>query len=187
MGSCYNDKIKNYCKWVVSVVSVILFILGGLTLLLGALAMGMVENKTKFMPEFKIDESGLGLGILLLGGIVLITSILGCCLAKNTNMCFAIPFMILTLLFGIVMVIIGLIAINVSGPVVDKLKIEVCTSDQAKSLNGEYKNAVSKYVCSNICPCPEGDDQENKLMWEGYGNEILGPFNRAKNFNSMDK
>jgi hypothetical protein len=47
---------------------------------------------------------------MTLGIFILIVSLLGCATAKFKNPCFAIPFGLITFIFGLVLLIVGFIA-----------------------------------------------------------------------------
>ena len=187
MGSCYNDNIKRMCVKVVGAISILLCIVGLITVILGSVAMGLVQKPNNFIPAFQFDQSGLGLGIMALGALTIVTAIIGCGVIKFKTPWCGIPFVILTFLFALILIIVAFIALAVSGPIVKTLKAQVCASGQAGKLQTNYNSAISKYVCSQTCPCPEGDGQEYKTLWESYGNGFFTAFNRQKNFNTMSK
>ena len=119
MCKCYSNKTKNMCQKVVGGISLLLGVLGLVTLAFGAMSSGGTPDAFKSMaakmPKGSIPSSGGG-PILGLGVVIMVTSVLGCATAKFKNPCFAIPFGILTLIFGLILLIIGFLAMAISSP-----------------------------------------------------------------------
>ena len=181
---CYSNKTKACCAKYVGCVSVVLFLLGLLVAIFGYLQMGINTPKVAFIKNLNIDQSGLGMGVLILGILILFTACCGCATCKWKKVCFTIPFGIFTAIFGLVLLIIGFLIVASVGPITDDIMTKVCAGVDGTSLSDEYNTAVSKFVCSQVCPCPIGDGTD-KTMWESYGNGFFKPFGRMKNFNSM--
>jgi hypothetical protein len=182
--ACYSNKSKSCCAKYVGLVSVVLFLFGLILAFFGFLQMGISTPKVAFIQNMDIDQSGLGTVVLLIGVMILFTACCGCASCKFKKVFFAIPFGIFTAVFGLVLLIVGFLIVGATGPLADEILIEVCSSTESVSLADEYNTAVSKWVCSSVCPCPIGDGAD-QIMWESYGNEFFAPFGRAKNFNSM--
>jgi len=56
------------------------------------------------------------------------------------------------------MIVLGLIALtagNVMTP--EKFKEPICASEKAKELESTYRNAIGKVMCSDVCPCANGN------------------------------
>ena len=96
----------------------------------------------------------VGLGIL-----VLATSILGCATAKMKKACFAIPFGILTFIFGLILLIIGFMGMAIGTPAVkDVLMKAGCNNDPSNPMikfDNQFNEMVVKPMCSGLCPCPQ--------------------------------
>lgn len=39
---------------------------------------------------------------------------------------------------------------------------------------------MQNYVCSELCPCPVGAENANKLLWESYDDAIFTEWKRTK-------
>lgn len=120
---CYSDRCKSISVKIVAVVSVIITILGLITAVLGAMQMGVVnlDKPVSWAGLPAIDQSGFGLGIMVVGAFAFLTGLLGCCTCKCKKACFTIPFVILSLILGLVLLIVGLLLIGVASTFVDKL------------------------------------------------------------------
>jgi len=64
--------------------------------------------------------SAVSTGTLILGLLILLTGVLGCLTAKFKNPCFAIPFGLLTSIFGLILLIVGFLIIAATSPPVLK-------------------------------------------------------------------
>ena len=111
--ACYSNKYKACCRPVVMGVSVIMFLMGLITAVFGGMSAGAIPggDKLSFIP----DMSKLALGIIILGVVCILIGINGCCLAKYKNPCWAIPFIILTGLIGLICLILGFVMVGGSG------------------------------------------------------------------------
>jgi hypothetical protein len=69
--------------------------------------------------DFDINQSSLGLGLLGLGIVAILIGVIGCCLGKNKNVVFALPFIILTAIFGLITLIVGFIMLGGDGVVME--------------------------------------------------------------------
>ena len=143
------------CQKVVGGISLLLGLLGIVTLAFGAMSSGgMPPAMTKLMGDKKIGGGGGG-PMLALGALVFLTSILGCATAKFKNPCFAMPFGLLTFIFGLALFIIGALAMVIASPEAGKVVLnEVCKSNSpAVQFDTQYNSMVVKPLCSEVCPC----------------------------------
>lgn len=117
------------------------------------------------------------MGTLAMGAIVLLTSVLGCATGKFKKPCFALPFIILTAIMGLILLIVGAVALS-SGEVFQKVKDEACAQDS--TIQNQYKNTVDRYVCSQECPCPAGENDQIKKLWRSLPQSVLRDNGRKK-------
>jgi len=123
----------------------------------------------------------LGLGILILGSIIVLISLLGCATGKWKKPYFAVPFIILTLIIGIAILVIGIV-ITFASTIISDLSSEACNNYSEQI---DYNSVVSKYVCSKTCPCPTGEDDFNKNLWSSYDYSMFNKYFRSKDEASM--
>lgn len=112
---CYSDKCKAVCAKVIMVVSIILVILGIVTAIFGAMQDKSVQDKLNLGPDFSlpsINNQMLSLGVTILGVIAIVVGILGLLVARFKNCCVTVPFMLLSLIIGLVLLIFGIFVIG---------------------------------------------------------------------------
>jgi tetrahydromethanopterin S-methyltransferase subunit C len=66
-----------------------------------------------------VDTSGFGTGVLIVGAVAFLVGILGCLTCKCKKVCFTLPFIILTLIIGLVLLILGLLLLGAASTLVD--------------------------------------------------------------------
>lgn len=169
--ACYSDRTKKCCSVTIIIVSFILFILGVVILLIGGVALKFLAipediDFEKFMPGVKIDNNTISVAILAVGGAVMSLSILGCLVVKCKNPFFATPFILLTFVLGSALVLTGTMIFMAKTSIPTTLKEAVC--EKGSFANLDFDEAVTKYVCSEICPCPEGPSGDWKTLWNSY-------------------
>jgi len=140
--------------------------------------------KVPFINNADISPSGLGTVVVALGVVILLISCCGCATCKFKKVFFSIPFGICTGVIGFILLIIGFIVLGGVGPLTDTIKNDVCGGAEAVKLATDYTSSISRYVCSEKCPCPIGDGSD-KIMWEAYGDDFFFQFERRKNFESL--
>jgi len=71
---------------------------------------------------------------LIIGILVLLTALNGCCLCKSKNKtCFALPFGFITFVVGIAMIVLGVLALSAGSVLTpEKFREPICASEQAK-------------------------------------------------------
>jgi hypothetical protein len=123
---CYSEKTKNCCAKFVFSVSLLVFVEGVLSIIFGAI---QLTKKTGDFTGFLsyINQGGIGLGILITGAVAISIALCGCATCKWRKPWLAIPYIILALVLGIVMIIIGIVALAITGgPIYDRMMLEVC-------------------------------------------------------------
>jgi ABC-type transport system involved in multi-copper enzyme maturation permease subunit len=182
--ACYSDKVKSIAAKVVGAISVVVVIAGIICIILGAIQMGSVQKPDNWsgMPAF--DQSGLGIGILVLGAIALLTGLCGFATCKCKKPCFTIPFILLTLVIGVIVLIIGLLILGAAKGLVDDAQAKLCdavsVSEGGKEVSYKYNQAVQNFVCSQTCPCPTGANGEIEKMWTTMDEATFNEWNRTK-------
>jgi hypothetical protein len=112
---CYSNKTKANCAKVVGVISTIMFILGVLVAVFGAMQMGAIPTPKKDGKDFTKglpDLKSYGLGIVALGVLSVLVGILGCCTAKSKKCLCAGTFIILAMIMGLVCLIFSFVALG---------------------------------------------------------------------------
>jgi len=164
--ACIGDKTKHMCAKCVLIISVILFVMGLLTVIFGAIISGnenlnaLTESEYLKNMDVEIPASGFSMAIIVGGLFVVLTAVLGCATAKIKNCLITIPFMVLAGILGLMMLIIGLLFLIVATDTED-LVSQVCTTpiaqqngqDLATIASTQYDNAVGQLMCSTVCPC----------------------------------
>lgn len=115
--------------------------------------------------------------MLILGAVAILVGLLGCATCKCKKPCFTIPFIILTLVAGLVLLILGLVLLGAANQLVDKAQDGVCKISENSNANiaENYNKAVEVYVCSEICPC----DEKNKELWSKIDEKVYNDHKRS--------
>lgn len=144
--------------------------------------MGVVSKPNKWTGVEAFNESGFGTGVLILGAIAILVGLLGCATCKCKKACFTIPFVILTLIIGLVLLIIGVVLMGAAGDFIDKAQKRICevTASSNNALAENYNNAVEIFVCSKACPCPQGEGGATKTLWSNVPVETYTAHKRVK-------
>lgn len=184
--ACYSNKTKAYSAKFVAVVSILITILGIITAALGSIQMGVVQRKNEWANIEALDVSGFGTGVLILGAFCVILGLLGCATFKCKKPFFAIPFIILSMIVGLILLILGVIIMGFAGELVDTVQNKICQvgDNQYQNLANKYNDAIQKYVCSEMCPCPLGEDGANQKLWERYDENTFNEWGRTKKSNN---
>ena len=129
----YANKTKNNCSKIVGAISFLMGLFGILTLAFAAMMSSgkMPEAITKVMPE-NMDGGNMDFtAVIAVGALILLTSFLGCATARMKTPCFAIPFGLMTLVFGLILFIAGLIMMTISGGdrINEMMQKTVCKND----------------------------------------------------------
>ena len=161
--ACYSNGCKSMCAKLVVLFSVIFGILGIVTAAFGAMQSGAVPAPTSYI-SFDASNAGVGRGVLILGIVVIITSLLGCATAKFKKPWFAILFIILTLGLGLALLIVGVLS-AFGGAVYDVAAATACKADTTYEA---YKELVDQRLCREDCKCNE----EYRSLWDGQQQEI---------------
>ena len=97
--------------------------------------MGVVQKPNDWAGIKAIDQSGFGTGVLALGALVILTGVTGILTAKCKKFYFTCPFVTCTLVFGLVILIVGVIIVGVAGDLIDVIQKEVCKATSASNEN----------------------------------------------------
>lgn len=111
---CYSNGYKACCTKVVLFVSTLLFLFGLLTCVFGGMSMGAIPGGDKLAGKIP-DMSSFGLGIIIVGLVIILTGILGCCTGKTKKCLPALLFIIFSGLLGLICLILGFIMVGGSG------------------------------------------------------------------------
>lgn len=97
--------------------------------------------------------------VIAFGVLLLVVSCLGCATAKFKNPCFAIPFGLTNLIFGLILLILAFVGMG-SAALTDVFFNQMCPynklTNPRETLSGfdlEYNNNIDKQMCSEACPC----------------------------------
>ena len=157
---CYSGKIKALAAKVVLGISVVLGLLGLISAVLGAMNNDFVMAKTNLggYELQAINTASLSTAIIALGIFAMITGCLGCFASKKKNPLYTIPFMVLTLVVGLALVIVGFLVFGFGQDIAEKGTIAACAKiNKAQNpLPQQYDKFVSKILCSEACPCWSG-------------------------------
>lgn len=172
--------MKARCAKIVIGISVILGILGLVFLVFGGMQAGLVKPP-KVKSDFDLDINPSAFGYLaIVAGIFLIgTSVLGCMTGKFKKPCFTLPFIIATGVICLVLFVFGAVALAGRGDL-NKIKNEACKTAGADDLKQQYMDTIDRYTCSTECPCPAGDGDSIKNLWDSYSNDKFRKSNRKK-------
>ena len=181
----YSNACKSMCAKMVVAISVVIGLLGLITLVMG---LGMSGNAPSLGGKLSLDfgsNASLGQGMMILGALVLVTGILGCLTAKFKKPWFAILFIILTFILGLVLIIVGGLS-AFGSQVYSAVGNAACDAARSNNLYNEYKKAVDQRMCSDDCKCNE----EYKSLWQtdynaGSGSRSQGWNNAGRDFNSF--
>lgn len=182
--SCYSKDCRKCCNIYIAFISVVMFILSLVIIIIGIVQTGRVvpPDSKNFGLNISIAASGYALPVLVIGAMVLFTSLIGCGVwrAKSNKACFAVPFGIICFVAGITLFVIGIVALS-SGSVMtpEKFKEPICASEKAKSMQSTYLAAIDKVMCSDVCPCESGAGNKNEEKWTGLSASLLSRFSRA--------
>lgn len=121
--NCVSEKTYKRSVTVVTIVSVLVGLIGLLLAVFGVFQMGIVQKKEVIQSDFEVpglDESGFGVGLLLLGVFAILLGVLGCLAARKLTNCFTIPYIVLTFLVGFIILIIAVVIMGAGAKYVDK-------------------------------------------------------------------
>lgn len=99
---------------------------------------------------------------MVVGGVILLTGILGfftaLCRNSGINCFFATPFILLSLIGVVILIVLAAIASGANGQVM-KAKDEACLVDMGgqtleRMVEEQYTKLIDKNMCSAVCQCP---------------------------------
>lgn len=124
---------------------------------------------------------------MVVGLLTLLTALLGCCVCKSKNKaCFAVPFGIITFIIGVVLIVLGVLAVSAGSLLTpETFKGPICSNAKAQDVRAAYTNAIDKVMCSDVCPCANGAGNSNKELWGAIDAKVLREYARAANRGQM--
>ena len=149
----YSNAYKSMCAKLIIGISCLVCLFGLITAIFGALQMGAIQAPSEF-SSYAPQEGGTGKAVLALGVIIIITSMLGCATAKFKKPCFAILFIILCGVLGLVMVIVGALAAFPGNAVFTMAADQACSVDNSYD---SYRDIIDSKMCTDACPCNFND------------------------------
>lgn len=99
------------------------------------------------------------MGVIILGVFAMGLGVLGCFTFKCKKAIFAIPFVILNFLIGLIIFILGIAMLT---PVASNVAYDRLCGPKS-TMDKSYNSAVSNFMCTDWCPCP--DDDATKKLW----------------------
>lgn len=177
---CFSDKTKDRMAKLVATISFILLVLGIVIAAYGYYVLGGGEPPitSDYNPGFNPSVLG-SLLALLIGVICALTALFGFATAKCKNFLVALPFMIMVIVVGLLMLVCGAITSGAGGAM-DQMRVEACDSPIEGSktigdkIGDEYTRMVDRLMCSFWCPCPA----EAESVWTKVDEKKLEKFTR---------
>lgn len=160
---CYQEKTVATCTKVVLIVSALMFLVGLLTCVFGAMSMGAIPGPIADALE-ELAVGNLGLGIILIGIVCIVIGVLGCCFGKSKNKLAGTIFIVLSGLVGLICLILGFIMSGHGAKLIDKGIDKLCTTVTSDFQN-QFTSAVDNTMCTNKCKCNPGPNNMNKGIW----------------------
>lgn len=86
------------------------------------------------------------------------------------------------MILGLILLILGVVIIGFAGELVDTTQKTICEADASSNqdIANKYNEAVQQYVCSEICPCPAGNDSATQKLWSTYDEASFNEWGRTK-------
>jgi len=121
-----------------------------------------------------------------MGFISIFLAFTGYKLSRTFKFGFGLTFGGVSLFAGLISLIIGISMLHVEDVFDDKLLVQTaCYDPEYAGL--AYNEAISKAMCSEICPCDPGKNNETRNYWEGLGTKKLREFGRAISYDELNK
>ena len=179
MCHCYQPKTRKYCSSCVTFISVLIGILGIIIFAIGAMQTGSIDpDLQKAKVNLLHEESKYAMPVIVIGLCTTLTALLGCFSVRYKNPFFAVPFAFVTFTIGISFIIFGAVSIG-SGRLLSPESFRETVCENSKDFQQAYAEAVDQVMCSDICPCDEGQSKYNEELWTAYGAKVLAPYNRT--------
>jgi len=164
-------------------ISGLMLVLGIVVAAFGYAALGGGEEpiKNDYNPGFDPNVAGEMLA-LIAGALCFLTAILGFLTAKFMKFYVALPFMIMAIAIGLLM-LAGAAITSGAGGYLDQMKIQACDTiaegttplvTYKAKIKSEYTAMVDRLMCSPWCPCPSAAES----AWTGVSKDILTNFTR---------
>lgn len=71
------------------------------------------------------------------------------------------------MVFGLILLIVGVIIVGVAGDLIDVLQKEVCKASTQSNENiaAQYRTTIIDNMCTDTCKCAPGDDSSTQKLW----------------------
>ena len=156
--ACYSDACKARSAFIVIGVSVLIGIIGIITVIFGGMLTGAGFTKLQqlasiqsVVSEFSGALSKAPIAVIIFGVIVLLTGVCGCLAGKKKNAMFTVPFMICTGVMMLVMLALAIICVAASTHT-DQIQTSVCTAlennQNYQKMLDDYGKAVRHSLCT---------------------------------------
>ena len=168
--ACYKNETKHKCSKVVMIISVVAIVMGLLTAIFGFMKSGGADKLVAKAEEASGKESGVSMSkdlniptnaaigaLIIIGGIMtIVTGVFGGLTVKFKKVYFAVPFVAMSFIVALLLLIGAAIALAGSG----ELVVEACNfleKDEDFGMKPAlmYTNIVETNMCSDVCPCDE--------------------------------
>lgn len=185
---CFSQKTKDRMAKLVGTISAFMLVLGIVVAAYGYIALGGGEEpiKSSYNPGFDPNVAGETLAVAA-GALCALTAILGflttySSLKRSRWVIFALPFMIVAVVIGLLM-LAGAAITSGAGGYLEQMRITACDTVAEGDPDGltykmkiskEYTRMVDRLMCSPWCPCPSSAEQ----VWSEVPQEKLANFTR---------
>ena len=178
--ACYKNETKHKCSKVVMIISVVAIVMGLLTAIFGFMKSGGADKLLNKAEEASGKDSGVSMkddlniptnaaigALIIIGGIMtIVTGVFGGLTVKFKKVYFAVPFVAMSFIVALLLLIGAAIALAGSGELV-KEGCEFIKKEQGMSPGDMYTNLVETNMCSDVCPC----DEAHKAKFESLTDE----------------
>jgi len=155
--ACYSNETKHKCSKVVLVVGGLALLMGLIVTVFGAAQMGVAEEYTSDYASFDL-EGGFAIGTVIGGIFCIVTGVLGCLTGKFKKPFFTFPFVVLSCLIAIFLLVAGAVMAGGEEAIKDLVAEGCSTMYEGETiqqiLQGQYNDLVDAAMCSSECPCP---------------------------------
>ena len=173
--ACYSNETKHKCAKIVIYISVVVLLLGLLTAIFGFMQSSAgKEYATEYGVSFDIS-GGFAVGTIIGGILCIITGVLGLLTGKFKKAIFTIPFLVMSFLIFILLVVAG--GIMAGGEeaiteIVDKAcaaKPQGFDQSTKELFESQLSTLVDAQMCTDVCPC----DEAAEATWNSVSSSDL--------------
>ena len=124
------------------------------------------------------------MGVIALGAIAVFVGIMGCFVFKCMKPWCTVPFILFTLVCGILLIILGAMLAGFGG--FYEMVVDGICELEGDAFEADYRSTVDKYTCSKTCPCPQGTASKTMNYWTTtVPTERLAASNRTADESSL--